>query len=30
MFNVINGLLSLGMLLSGCINTISKKAQNDS
>jgi len=30
MFNIINGLFSLGMLLSGCINTISKKAQNDS
>eukprot|EP00727_Mastigamoeba_balamuthi_P010867 m51a1_g6402 hypothetical protein (411) ;mRNA; r:232769-234508 len=25
-----NGLLELGMLLSGCINTISKKAQNNS
>lgn len=30
MVNILNGLLSLGMLLSGCVNTISKKNQNDS
>lgn len=30
MVSIINCLLTVGMLISGCINTISKKSQNES
>lgn len=29
MISIVNALLTTGMLISGCINTISKKFQNE-